>query len=407
MRLSRGHVTRIFGTALLVIMLLTAGFLMGSLHSVTSAQGDTQSSDPNIADVVSEVYNLMRSEYIDPIDAEKALDGALSGLMGSLNDPFSSYMNPESFARTNEEMQGQIQGIGVVIRTNEDTGAIEVVSVLEGSPAQAAGVHSGDIFHAINGELATEMTQDDLASKVRGPEGTDISITFARGDELIDMIITRSRITIPNVESRIVGNNIAYIKLNQFSTDARADIDRALEELSVNERDGLVFDMRDNPGGLLSSAIDVASAFIPSGPVVTEWFSEDHQQVFEATGDYAGITVPIAVLVNEGSASGSELVAGAIQDTGVAMLIGERTFGKGTVQTWHELSNGGGVRLTIARWITPGGRWIHHRGIVPNTLVMWNPTDYDDANDPQLDAAIQFLLNQQTPDEDVAAASTN
>ncbi len=409
MRVTRARITRVLGSAIVAAMLLTTGFLMGNFHSVTSAQSSTEASDPNVVGVLTEVYNLLQSEYIDPVDAEAALNGALSGMMGSLNDPFSGYMTPASFARSNEELEGHIQGIGVVIRTNEDSGAIEVVSVLEGSPAQAAGVLNGDIFHTVNGELAADMSQDDLASKVRGPEGTDIAITFARGDDLIDMVITRSRITIPNVESSIVGDNMAYIKLNQFSTDARAAIDRAIEELDVNNRDGLIFDMRDNPGGLLSSAIDVASAFIPSGTIVTEWFSENQQQVFEATGDYAGITVPIVVLVNESSASASELVAAAMYDTHVATLIGERTFGKGTVQTWHELSNGGGVRLTIARWVTPGGSWIHHRGVVPNMLVMWNPRDYNDPRDPQLDAAVNFLLKQATPEAEIAgaAASTN
>lgn len=391
MRVSRSHITRILGSAALVFTLLTAGFLMGTMHAATSAQGNT---DTDVTGIFREVYNLLRAEYIDPIDTEAALNGALTGMMNSLDDPFSGYMTPDSFARSNDELEGHIQGIGVVIRADDNTGAVEVVSVIENSPAQAAGVRSGDIFHSVGGELVAGMSQDELASRVRGPENTSVAITFARGSELIDMVITRKRITIPNVESRIVGDNIAYIKLNQFSTEARTELDRAIAALQVNERAGLIFDMRDNPGGLLSSAIDVASAFIPSGPIVTEWFGKDRQQVFEATGDYAGITVPIVVLVNEGSASGSELVAGAIQDTGAATLMGERTFGKGTVQTWHELSNGGGVRITIARWITPGGRWIHQRGIVPDTLVMWNPRDYDDPRDPQLDAAIEFLIEQ-------------
>jgi carboxyl-terminal processing protease len=405
MRASRSRIVKTMGSAVLVLVLFGAGFLTGNMHAVTSAQGES-GGQTDVAGVINEVYNLLRSEYIDPVDAEAALTGALSGMLGSLNDPFSSYMTPESFERSNEELEGQIQGIGVVIRTNEESGVVEVVSVLEGSPAQEAGVLSGDIFHAINGELAAEMNQDELASKVRGPEGTEVAITFARGDELIDLVITRKRITIPNVESEIVGDNIAYIRLNQFSSNARAELDRALEELDVNSRAGLIFDMRDNPGGLLSSAIDVASAFVPSGPIVTEWFSETEQQVFEATGDYANITVPIVVLVNEGSASGSELVAGAIQDTGVATLIGERTFGKGTVQTWHQLSNGGGVRITIARWITPGGRWIHERGIVPSTLVLWNPRDYDDPRDPQLDAAIE-ALSRQAQTAPALAGATN
>lgn len=373
-----------------VLVLFSAGFLAGSAHTSTSAQ----SENPDVLSVLAEVYNLMQSEYIDPVDANAALEGALKGMLDSLNDPFTGYMTPEDFAMTNAEFEGEIQGIGVVIRTIEDSGAVEVVSVLDGAPAQAAGVLPGDVFHAIDGVLATDMTQDELASKVRGPEGTSVAITFARNDELIDVVITRARINIPNVESKVVGENTGYVRLNQFSANAREEIDAALANLDINSRDGLIFDLRDNPGGLLSSAVSVGSAFIESGPIVTEWFSEDQQTVFQADGTYAGIEVPIVVLVNEGSASASELVSAAMQDTGVATIIGERTFGKGTVQTWHELSNGGGLRLTVARWLSPAGRWIHENGVVPDTLIMWNPSGYDDPHDPQLDLAIERIQEQ-------------
>ena len=387
MRVLPVRLRRTIWISALVVGLFTAGFVAGNARAVTSAQ----SADPDVIGVLTEVYNLMQSAYIDPVDANKALEGAARGMLESLDDPFTGYMTPEDFAMTNEEFQGEIQGIGVVIRTIEDSGAVEVVSVLEGAPAAAAGVLPGDIFHAINGELAADLTQEELAAKVRGPEGTTVAITFARGDELIDLEIPRARITIPNVESEIVGENTAYIRLNQFSANARAELDAAIEALDVNSRDGLIFDLRDNPGGLLSSAVQIGSAFIPKGPIVTEWFGPDQETVFEADGTYAGIDVPIVVLVNEGSASASELVSAAMQDTGVATIIGERTFGKGTVQTWHELSNGGGLRLTIARWISPSGRWIHERGVVPASLVMWNGAHGDGDRDPQLDAAIQTI----------------
>jgi carboxyl-terminal processing protease len=390
MRVIPVRLRRTLGITILVTGLFSAGFLAGNARTMTSAQ----SADPDVIRVFTEVYNLMQSEYIDPVDANRALQGALDGLLATLDDPFSGYMTPEDFAMTNAEFEGEIQGIGVTIRTNEDTGAIEVVSVLDGAPAAAAGVLPGDIFHTINGELVEGMSQDVLASKVRGPEGTTVEITFARGEELVDLIIPRARISIPNVESRIVGDNIAYLRLNQFSATARADIDAALQELDVNSRDGLIFDLRDNPGGLLSSAVSVGSAFIKEGPIVTEWFGPDEETVFQADGSYASIEVPIVVLVNEGSASASELVSAAMQDTGVATIIGERTFGKGTVQTWHELSNGGGVRLTIARWISPGGRWIHERGVVPDTLVMWSPRSHNEERDPQLDHAIREIEQQ-------------
>lgn len=381
------RIKRAIWMPVVVAGLFAAGFLAGNFHSATSAQ----STDPDVAGIISEVYSLMQSQYINPVDPNVALEGALTGMLDTLDDPFSGYMTPEDFAMANEEFEGEIQGIGVVIRTLEDTGEVEVVSVLNGSPAQSAGVRSGDIFHAVNGELASEMSQDELATRVRGPEGSDVAITFARGDELIDVVITRARITIPNIESRVVGDNIGYVRLNQFSANAREELDKALAELDINQRSGLIFDLRDNPGGLLSSAVSVGSAFIQDGPIVTEWFGENEETVFSADGSYAGITVPIIVLVNEGSASASELVSAAMQDTGAARIIGERTFGKGTVQTWHELSNGGGLRLTVARWISPSGRWIHERGVVPDTLVMWNGHGTEGERDPQLDYAIQAL----------------
>ena len=387
-----GRIKRTIGTTIAIAGLLSVGFLAGNLHSATSAQ----SPDPDVVGIISEVYNLMQSQGINPVDPNVALEGALTGMLDTLDDPFSGYMTPEDFAMANEEFEGEIQGIGVVIRTLEDTGEVQVVSVLDGSPAKSAGVHNGDIFHAINGELASEMSQDELANRVRGPEGTDVNITFSRDGELIDMVITRARITIPNIESQVVGDNIGYVRLNQFSARAREELDAALAELDINSRNGLIFDLRDNPGGLLSSAVSVGSAFVEEGPIVIEWFGENDQTVFESDGTYAGITVPIVVLVNEGSASASELISAAMQDTGAATIIGERTFGKGTVQTWHELSNGGGLRLTVARWISPSGRWIHERGVVPDTLVMWNPTGVEGERDPQLDYAIG-VIEGQTP----------
>jgi carboxyl-terminal processing protease len=338
-----------------------------------------------------QVYNLIQSDYIDDVELSVLVDGATQGMVEALGDEFSGYMDPETYALLNDDLEGEIEGIGVVIRTVEETGAIEVVGVLEGAPAQQAGILPGDIFAEVNGQSVAGMTQLELATEVRGPEGTDVVITMERGDELIDFTITRARIVIPNVESEILEGEIGYLKLNQFSASARQDIDTALGEMDVNSLNGLVVDFRDNPGGLLNSAIDVASAFIEEGTIVTEAFGDDDEIVFDATGNYADVNVPIVVLVNEGSASASELVAGAMQDAGVATIIGETTFGKGTVQTWHELINGGGVRLTIARWLTPSGRWIHENGVVPDIEVEWTPESYEDEHDLQLQAALDFL----------------
>jgi carboxyl-terminal processing protease len=212
-----------------------------------------------------------------------------------------------------------------------------------------------------------------------------------REDELVDFMITRAKITVPNIETRILDGDIAYIQLNQFSSHAREELDTAIDELDVQDRAGLIFDLRDNPGGLLSSAIDIASAFVPEGPVVIEAFGDGREQVFEADGTYADLGVPVVVLVNEASASASELVAGALQDTDNAYIIGETTLGKGTVQQWLPLQNDAGLRLTIARWLTPDRRWIHLEGITPDEIIEWAPTIYEDPNDPQLEAAVDWL----------------
>jgi carboxyl-terminal processing protease len=395
---------RHFATVMVIVVVFVAGFALGNLNAIGAAQGDT-TVPRDVEDAFApmwQVYNLIQSEYIDAVDLNVLVDGAVTGMVDALGDQFSGYMDPQTYAFVNDDLEGEIEGIGVVIRTDEDTNEIEVVGVLAGAPAQAAGILPGDVFYEVNGTSAIGMSQLELAGVVRGPEGTNVAITMRRGDELVQFTITRARIVIPNVESRVLGDDIGYIKLNQFSATARQDIDAALADMDIDSLNGLILDFRDNPGGFLNSAIDVASAFIKDGTIVTEAFSDEDQTVFDATGDYADIRVPIVVLVNEGSASASELVAGAMQDRGVATIIGETTFGKGTVQTWHDLVNGGGVRLTIARWLTPSGRWIHENGIVPDIVVEWTPESYDDPNDVQLDAAVQFLQETVASPSNVA-----
>jgi carboxyl-terminal processing protease len=254
----------------------------------------------------------------------------------------------------------------------------------------------GDIFWEVNGEAVIGMNQTDLAAAVRGPAGTDVNITFKRGEDMIEMTITRVRFQVPNIETEILDNNIAYISMAEFTALAREQVDAALDELDVNSRTGLIFDLRGNPGGLLTSAVDMGSLFIEEGVLLYEAFADGSEEIFQASGDYGNITVPIVVLIDETSASASELIAGAIKDTGVATLIGETTFGKGTVQNIQPLSNNGGIRLTVARWLTPNRNWIHEVGVTPDIVVDWDPQTAEDfaAPDPQLQAAVDFLLSQ-------------
>jgi carboxyl-terminal processing protease len=245
----------------------------------------------------------------------------------------------------------------------------------------------------VNGEDAIGLTYLELASRVRGPAGTTVDITMRRGEEFIDFTIERARIEIQNIESELLEGGFGYIKLYQFTANAREELDEAIAQWDHDALNGLILDLRGNPGGYLGTSIQIASAFIEKGVILNERFGDGTEQVFRADGSYLGLDVPLVVLVDERSASASELVAGAWQDNGVATIIGVTTFGKGTVQTQSKLMNGGGVRLTIARWLTPNGHWIHGEGITPDIIVEWSDADRD-ANpddDPQLQAALDYL----------------
>ncbi|MCB9451899.1 MAG: S41 family peptidase [Anaerolineaceae bacterium] len=387
--------TRHLGISVLVLVVFVAGFTLGNNQAVSYAQSDT-SAPPGAEELFQpfwQVYNLILSDSLKEVEPKDLMEGAINGMMDTLGDQFSGYMSPDIYALMNADLSGEVEGIGALVRTNEETNEVSIASVLEGSPAEAAGVMSGDVFVAVDGEDVSGWTQTELVGKVRGRAGTDVTITFRRGEDLIDITITRARISIPNVESRMLEGNVGYVKLRDFTPDARTELDAALQLLDVNNLNGLVFDLRGNPGGLLTSAIDIASAFIKNGVILTEDFGHGNERPYEANGSYIGVSVPLVVLVDENSASASELVAGALQDRGRATLVGQVTFGKGTVQTWRELVNGGGVRLTIARWLTPNGNWIHEQGVTPDFIVEWTPEDHaanPDA-DPQLDAAVQFL----------------
>lgn len=387
----------IFRNSLIIIAVFIAGFALGNLQGISYAQSST--SPPRDAEPFFEpfwqVYNLIRSDYLDrsAVTTESLVDGAIRGMLDSLGDQFSGYMDPQTFPMMNNDLSGEVEGIGAVVETIEETDEVRIVNVLEGSPAEAAGLQSGDIFVAVDGQNVTGMSQLDLVSKVRGPEGTTVNLTMRRGDELLEFSIVRARITVPAVEYERLEGDLGYIKLRDFSVNAYDQLNEALTALDVGSLKGLVLDLRGNPGGLLSSAIDVASTFIKEGSILIEDFGGGRDQEFKTNGRYFGSSLPMVVLVDNNSASASEIVAGALQDNGRATIIGVTTFGKGTVQTWQELVNGGGIRLTIARWLTPNGNWIHGQGITPDIIVEWDRQTQPAGNayDPQLMRALELL----------------
>ncbi len=399
----------------LVAVVFTVGYALGSEQSVTYAQSDVDLPAEVEAefDPLFQAYNLIQDRYVEDVDTTVLIDGAIRGMVEALEDPYSNYVEAEFYEFVRSDLDGSIEGIGVVItESEEDPNAIQILNVLDDTPAAESGLQVGDIFYAVEGEEVYGLTFLELAARVRGSAGTTVALTMRRDDQLIDFDVERAEIIIPNVETDILPGDIAYISMAEFSSVARGQVDEALAELDVNSRAGLIFDLRGNPGGFLTAAVDIAGLFIEDGTLLIEEFGDGRVETFLVEDDnvfrvdqdgnevlysagaaYADVQVPVVVLVDERSASASELVAGAWQANNSVMLIGATTFGKGTVQIQNELINGGGVRLTIARWLTPDGVWISEQGVTPD-LVVEMPPEAGDDTDPQLEAAIKFLTTE-------------
>jgi len=402
---------RYFFTLMMIIGAFGIGYIIGTHNPVQPALAQQTTTSDLFAPLL-EVYDLLEAQYVNEIDPQAMLDGAIRGMVEILDDPYTNYVDPDYFPFVNQELSGSIEGIGVVIAEN-DAGQIEIINVLENTPAQRAGLQSGDIFVGVNGEDVSDLTYLELSSRVRGRAGTTVDLDMQRGDTVVSFTVERARIEIPNVEYEVLDGNIGYIKMAQFSSDARQKVDEALAALDVESLNGLIFDLRDNPGGYLSAAVEIAGLFMEQGVVLVEEFGDGSQQVFEIRngqgiqilGDnqertyvnnaaYFGADIPVVVLVNERSASASELVAGAWQDNNTVTIMGETTFGKGTVQIQNQLSNGGGLRYTIARWLTPMGEWISGTGISPDIAIALTEEMVALGQDTQLKAALEFLAVQ-------------
>ena len=376
---------------LLLMAAFAAGLLAGRLSAFDKISAFDLSSREETFAPLWEAFSIIESRYVDPVDADLLVEGAIDGLVNALNDEYSGYLRP-GLCQTAMDFSGEFSGIGAAIQTIAETGEIAVLTVIPNSPAERAGVRPGDVFYAINGETVAGMTQAELTAIVPGPPGSRVNITFRRAAELVNYDITREVFALPNVSHKIVGGNIAHVTMLAFNKVSRPQLDDALAALDINQRQGLILDLRGNPGGILSSAIEVGSAFIQEGALMRQVSRGQSEEVTRAQGGYANIRVPIVVLVDETSASASEVFAGAMQDYGVATIIGETTFGKGTVQNAPSLSNDGCIRITVKRWLTPNGAWIHRQGIQPDITVEWDAeADETSEDDPQLAEAIRFL----------------
>ncbi len=347
-----------------------------------------------------EVWDQVQTRFFaQPVDNEALVEGAIDGMLAVLDDPHTRYLPPEEEAMARQDMQGELQGIGAEVE--EVDGDITIVSPIEGSPAEAAGLLPGDILRRADGVDLTGLGLMGAVQLVRGPAGTAVTLTIERDGDLFDVVIERGVIQRDSVRAEMLPENIAYIRLTQFGDNTLAELEEALTDLLAQNPVGLALDLRRNPGGGLRTAVDVADQFLDEGVVLTEEFGDGRTNVFRSEKDGLAQEIPLVVLIDEGSASASELLAGAIQDRERGALIGQTSFGKGTVQAWPHLSNGGGLRLTIAHWLTPDNNWIHQIGIDPDYFVAIDRENPE--NDTQLQAAVDFLLGRPVisipPDE--------
>ncbi|HEX9817442.1 MAG TPA: S41 family peptidase [Patescibacteria group bacterium] len=353
--------------------------------------GNAQPSDKKINfDTFWEVWNYLERDYLDQeqLDAERMIDGAIAGMTASLGDPYTIYLSPEDNQRNGEDLAGMFYGVGIELGYID--GALAVIAPLPDSPAEQAGVQAGDLILHVKDELkgldedTTGWSLDEAVNKIRGGRKEVVSLTLFRQDSGQDPFvvdIARDEIIIKSVELEFVehaGKKVAHLKLMKFGerteTEWSGAVTRVLAEPGLT---GIILDMRNNPGGFFDVSIDLAGDFFRNGTVVSQQGKVDTQN-FAARGQARLANQPMIVLVNRGSASASEIVAGALRDNLGARLVGERTFGKGTVQDRRELSNGGGLHVTIGRWLLPGGNWIHDEGLAVDVEVTDNPDTEQD-----------------------------
>lgn len=358
-----------------VIGLLVMLGLWGVFQSITAycseekkALGDTIFKQLKL---FSEVLNLVEDQYVEPVDDKKLIQGAIKGMLQSL-DPHSTYMTSDEYKELQVETRGTFGGIGIEITIRD--GVLTVVSPIEGTPADKAGIKANDQIIKINGESTKDMSITEAVKRLRGAEGTKVHITIIREGEPkpLEFDIVRALIHVQSVKYRTLEPGFGYVRIASFQSDTAQQLRKALDALEDDNKPmkGLIIDLRNNPGGLLEQAVQVSDEFIDSGLIVyTKGRKDDQQMKFEAHKNDKPHKYPMVVLVNGGSASASEIVAGALQDHKVALILGEPTFGKGSVQTVIPLEDGSAVRLTTALYYTPSGRSIQAKGIEPDIYV--------------------------------------
>ncbi|MBA2274830.1 MAG: S41 family peptidase [Actinobacteria bacterium] len=381
MRPSQRVVGVVLASALVVFAAFSLGYFMGgdTGGALSDAPDEAQLS------VVRDAYQKIRSSAVEPPSDEALTRGAVRGMVGALRDsedPYALFYSPEGYRSFQELTAGQFSGIGVWLKTKNRQ--LEIVSVLPSTPARTAGLKHGDVIKSIDGVNVNRLSTDQAVNRIKGPEGTSVNLELDRSGKAVSLAIERKSIELPNLLARMSDeNDLGYIRLYGFARGAGRQVRRRVAQLRSNGAEGVVLDLRDNGGGLFTEAVNVASVFIEDGAIVSYREKSEPDVVYNAEGD-AFEDLPLVVLVNEGSASASEIVAGAIQDRNRALVVGTRTYGKGSVQEVVPLRDASALKLTTAAYVTPDGTDIDGEGVAPDVVVKAAP-------DIQRERAIEIL----------------
>lgn len=327
---------------------------------------------------------------------QELMRASLRGMVDVLGDSHTVYEDPFELQQSDLSLQGQYEGIGAWVDTATDSGYVTIIAPMRDSPAEKAGIQAGDEVIAVDGVDMTGVDGDVVVSHILGPQGTTVVLTIKRKgvEQPFDVSIVRSRIVVPSVESEMLPNNIAYVQLFQFGSDSANELHKALQDLMEKNPKGLILDLRNNGGGYLDTAVSITSEFLNNGVVLYEEYNDGSRHTYNVQPGGLATDIPIVVLVNEGTASASEILAGALQDYGRGQLVGVTTYGKGSVQISQMLSNDqGALRITIAHWLTPHERQINDVGLDPDVVVEMSAQDQNAGLDPQLDKAVQILTS--------------
>lgn len=363
---------------------------LGDSKTVSDSSGNSETVS---MEVFWDTWDLLSQNYVEPhaLVTEEMIFGAIKGMVAAVGDPYTAFMTPKENRQFQDSLQGNLEGIGAELTLRN--GILTVISPLKDSPAKAAGLRPEDMIIAVDDESTENFTLEEAVMKIRGEKGTIVTLTILREDlnEPLDIRIKRDQININSVDWEMV-DDIAVIEINQFGDNTKVEFSKAVSDILKNRPKGVVLDLRYNGGGYLDGAIDITSEFLEKEKVVTiKRRNPEDDEIIYVNGQAQMINVPLAVLINRGSASASEIVAGAIQDHKRGTIIGENSFGKGTVQTVENLIGGSSLRVTIAKWFTPNDQNINETGVTPDIIVERTTEDYDNRIDPQLDKALEVL----------------